>query len=475
MRKCDKFYIHEAAMIDPIYEIALFDGLSDDDYRWLLANSRELWLNPGDYWSHHGDVITSVYIVLEGELQITRILNGEKRVMGTTPRGIIGGEMSVLFDQVAQFDAVAIVLTRLMLLDVDTFRRIFAEIPSLGARILQIAMERTSGLATQVTQQQKIEALNTFSANLAHSLNNPASAASESSRTLRSDTLPALQRNTLALSALGLNDVQIRSLAALQSDAIHDASHWRILSPIERADGEDAIGHWLENAGVASAWDIAYIFVNAGVDPDDLSALTAHLPADHIRVVVEWLSSVLDAASLLNEIESSTARIAELVDGVKQYTYMDRGTSQAVDLNRDLDATLRMLVGRLHNVQVVRHYDPNLPHILGRGRDLNQVWTNVIENALDAMEDRGVLTVITRCENEFVMVEITDSGRGIPDDIMPHIFEPFFSTKKFAQGTTGLGLDIAYRIIKQHNGTPVLISVPGETRFIVRLPLDTEH
>jgi signal transduction histidine kinase len=459
--------------VDAIYQIELFDGLSERELQWIVENSHELVLQPGEYWSRQGEMPTGVYITLEGELQITRVLNGERQVMGTTPRGIIGGEMWVLFGDAVQVDAVAIVPSRLLIFDVPTFQRIFGEIPLLGARILRIAMERTSGIATQVTQRQKMEALNTFSANLAHSLNNPAAAASESSRMLRGQTLPTLQRNTLALGKLGLNDTQIASLAALQSDAIRDASHWQILAPIERADREDVIGTWLENAGITTAWDIAYIFVNAGVTPDDLDALTRSMPPEHVSSILEWLASVLDTASQLNEIESSTARIAELVEGVKQYTYMDRGLSQEVHINRDLDATLRMLSGRLRDVQVNRHYDPELPPILGRGSDLNQVWTNIIENALDAMDDVGVLNITTRCENDFVMVEITDSGRGIPEAIKAHIFEPFFSTKKFAQGTTGLGLDIAYRIIKQHQGTPVVFSKPGETRFIVRLPLNS--
>ena len=462
-------------MIDPIHQFEIFEGISDDDYRWVLANTSEEYVSAGDYWVREGDKARGMYIVVHGELQISRLLDGEKLIMGTTPRGIIGGELALLYNTNSFMDAVAIMDCRLMVFDVSAFRRIFTDVPLLGGRIFQIAMERAGGFATQVSQLQKMTALNTFSANLAHSLNNPAAAASESSRTLRADTLPALQRNTLALSALGLNEVQVSSFIALQSDAIRDASRWQMLDPLERADREDQIGQWLENTGVNTAWEIAYIFVNAGVTIDELNAVTASLQPDHVPIVMRWLSTVLDSASLLHEIETSTSRIAEMVDSVKQYTYMDRGVSQEVDLNRDLDATLRMFSSRLRDVQVIRHYDPNLPRILGRGSDLNQVWTNVIENALDAMEDRGVLSIITRCENENVMVEINDTGRGIPDEAMPRIFEPFFSTKKFAQGTTGLGLDIAYRIIMQHNGTPFVYSQPGETRFIVRLPLDTQR
>ncbi|MDX2160054.1 MAG: ATP-binding protein [bacterium] len=462
-------------MIDPIHQIDLFAGISDAEYQWLIAHSHEQILEPGMYWSREGEPAESVFIVLEGELQVSRTLNGELRVLGTTPRGIIGGELAILYQTPSQVNAVAIKPSRLMVFQEADFRELFGKVPAVAARILSIVMERTGGIVTQMTQQQKLDALQKVSANLAHSLNNPAAAASQSSRILRSEVLPRLQQHTLTLSSLGLSDLAVRSLIALQEDAIRDASHWIVLNPLERADREDQICAYLNDLGIEDASDIAHIFVDAGVRTEELTGIAAEMTREHAVAVVRWLSSVLDAAGLLSEIENSTGRIAELVDNVKKYTYMDRGKSQEVDLHRDLDSTLRIFADRLRNVQVIRTYDPALPHIVGRGSDLNQVWTNIIENALDAMNDQGTLRIITRCENEFVMVEITDDGPGIPVDVQEHIFEPFFSTKKFAQGITGLGLDIVYRITSQHNATVSVFSQPGETRFIVRLPLETGY
>jgi signal transduction histidine kinase len=199
--------------------------------------------------------------------------------------------------------------------------------------------------------------------------------------------------------------------------------------------------------------------------------LVATLPRESQPEAIAWVGATLAIDGLLGEIELSSHRISELVGAVKAYTYMDQGPVQTVDINRDLDNTLTVLNHKLKKgVAVSREYDPDLPKIQGRGGELTQVWTNLIANAIEAMEYKGNLRVITRCENNFAMVEITDNGPGISDDVLPRIFEPFFTTKGVGEGT-GLGLDISYKVIKQHSGTIEVQSRPGNTRFIVRLPV----
>jgi signal transduction histidine kinase len=313
-------------------------------------------------------------------------------------------------------------------------------------------------------------ALGKLSAGLAHELNNPAAAARRAAQSLR-EALPELHAETIALNSYQFSDEQTKALTTLQHSLIARVSQPPTLSPLDRSDREEAIGSWLEENGVSEGWEIAPVLVEAGFTVDELSELSDQVGAEAAPEVIAWLGHILNATELLDAVEQSTKRISDLVVAIKEYTYMDRAhVTEDLDVQRGLETTLRVLNHKLKHLNVVRDYDPTLPHITGNGSDLNQVWTNLIDNASDAMKGEGTLQVITRNENEFVMVEITDSGSGIPADVLPHIFEPFFTTKDVGAGT-GLGLDNCYRIIKQHHGTIEVQSQPGKTRFIVRIPV----
>ena len=448
--------------------IPIFEGLSADELAWLDANSTEETLANGDFFIQEGDEETRFYVVLEGELQVTRTLAGKKTVVGTTPRGIIGGELALLNETPSSVTAQAIMPSRLLVLGANTFRALFAFCPKLGARVLQIAAERTQNIAGLVKQQEKMAALGKLSAGLAHELNNPAAAARRAAGTLR-EALPALQEQTVLLNSLGLTEDQLCALHDFQQRAAKQAATAPALAPLEQSDREEALGDWLQEHGVDNGWELAPALVSAQLAPDDLEQLLQPLPPQAAPPVLAWLNQGLGAASLLDQIEQSTQRIAELVGAVKSYTFMDQGGMQEVDLHAGLDSTLAMLNHKLKGVKVVREYDPELPRVLASGSELNQVWTNLIDNAIDALGGKGTLRLITRCENSFAMVEVADDGPGIPEDVLPRIFEPFYTTKDVGVGS-GLGLDITYRIIRQHNGTVEVQSHPGLTRFIVRLP-----
>ncbi len=451
------------------YQMEIFHDLPAEEMEWLIAHNREMRLETGDYFYRIGDMPEGFYVVLEGELQVSSMVNGELKVMGTTPRGIIGGEIPVLYGSASPVNSRAIMPTTLMFFDTTAFRQIFAYAPTFGARVLRIAAERMSSTASMAVQQAKMAALGKLSAGLAHELNNPAAAARRAASTLH-EMLPQLQTQTLNLSRLNLTDAQIKNLITLQKDAIVNAGDSAPLSPIERSDREDALSDWLEAHEVPNAWDIAPTFINAGVTPDDMDELAQYVREENLPTVTAWLATALNAGALLCEIHETSERISDLVKAVKEYTYMDQGTVQEVDIHHGLEATLRVMKHKLRDVEVVRHYDPDLPKLMGRGGELNQVWTNLIDNAVYAMSGAGELKLITRNENEFVMIEVTDSGPGIPEDVLPHLFEPFYSTKPQGEGT-GLGLDMVYRIIQGHQGTIEARSEPGNTRFIVRLPL----
>lgn len=463
-------------MSDELCDIALFADAPAAELDWLLQHSTEVHLDTGAFFVKENDPGDRFYIVLDGELQVTRTMNGQEIVLGTTPRGIIGGEISLLHGAPSHISARAIAPSRLLVLDRDTFRAMFAACPTISSQVVQIAAQRTQGLATVLTQQEKMAALGKLSAGLAHELNNPAAAARRAAHSLH-ETMPRLQQQTMQLNGLGLRVEQITHLIMFQQQATARAGTMQPLAPLEQSDREDELGAWLqqqlppdwEQAGGLGAWEMAASFVTAGVTLDELIGLVATLPPNSTSNVLAWLHSTLEANGLLHAIEQSTRRISDLVGAVKAYTYMDQAPVQEVDIQKGLEDTLKVLNHKLKQVKVLREYEPELPRIMAQGGELNQVWTNLIDNAIDAMSGVGTLRVITRRENDFVMVEVADSGAGIPPDVLPRIFDPFFTTKEVGVGT-GLGLDISYRIIQQHNGTIEVHSQPGHTRFIVRLP-----
>lgn len=458
--------------INELRDILIFQDLPDVELAWLLANSHEQWLASGDYFVRENELECRFYVVLEGELQVTRTVNGQPTVMGTTPPGIVGGELALLNRTPSQVTAQAIMPSRLLVLDERAFRESFANCPVFGSRIFQIAAERTQGYASYVKQQEKMAALGKLSAGLAHELNNPAAAARRAAQTLR-EGLMALHQRTMQLNTLGLNEQQLTALVTFQQQAAEQAANVPPLSPLEQSDREDALDEWLDEHGVVGAWEMTAAFVTAGVTAEQLNSLVASLPPDSVAYVVTWLYQALATAGLLEEIEQSTRRISDLVSAVKAYTYMDQAPTQQVDIHKGLENTLMVMKHKLQNIHLIRQYDPQLPTILARGSELNQVWTNLLDNAIDALNGTGKIWVITRYENNFVMVEIADDGPGIPEEVQVRLFEPFFTTKDVGIGT-GLGLDISYRIIRQHNGTIEVRSEPGRTRFIVRLPVGSQ-
>jgi signal transduction histidine kinase len=341
----------------------------------------------------------------------------------------------------------------------------------MAVHLLEGAFFGNKNWAQAIGQRERLLALGSLSAGLTHELNNPAAAAVRATAALRERV--AGMRHKLGMIAGGKWDrTTLETLIQLQEEAADRVPKAQALTPLEASDREDAITQWLDDHGCRDGWDLAPTFVAAGLDVEWLGHVEATVDPGTLEAALRWLNYTVDTELLMNEIEDSTTRISTLVGAAKQYSQLDRGPYQVVDLHELLDSTLLMLSGKIPpGIRVVKEYDRSLPSIPAYAAELNQVWTNLIDNAVSAMGETGTLTVRTGLDRDQVFVEFADTGPGVPPEIRERIFEPFFTTKPVGEGT-GLGLDISWRIVvNKHHGDIRLDSSPGDTRFRVQLPI----
>jgi signal transduction histidine kinase len=323
-------------------------------------------------------------------------------------------------------------------------------------------------------QSEKMAQLGTLTAGITHELNNPASAARRGSAQLQVAFVDH-QRVMQDAFKLGFSEAQWDELAVLDELARKLAAQPVELSSLGRSDREEEIEEWLDSHGIENSWDYAPLLVNLGYEPAQMDVLERKFPAKHLEIVIRWMGSLFTIHSLLEEINQGTSRIGEIVRSLKSYVYLDQAPVQSIDIHEGLDNTLVMMRSKLKaGVLVQREYDAELPHIQGYGSELNQVWTNLIDNAIDAMEGKGTIIIRTQHDNDWVIVEVEDSGPGMPEEIQQKLFSPFFTTKPLGKGT-GLGLNISYKIIQKHHGEIKVFSQPGRTTFYVRLPVNFDE
>lgn len=457
-------------------ELFLFEALSDTQLEWIAEHGDVVSYRAGETVSAEGDPAKCFYVLLSGSLVMLRKVRGDEVELTRTdqPGVYSGATQFYLGDQVDQvYPATirAVTGATFLALPAEEFAAKFDQWFPMAVHLLQGMFVGLQNANTLVAQRERLLALGKLTAGLTHELNNPAAAAVRATETLRERF--AGMRHKLAMLADGHFDgLQLHQLTKIQDKFIQRMAAADELTPMQVADREDELGEWLEDRSVPGGWDLAPVFVAAGITASDLDEVSNVVDADFLEPALRWLAYTVETENLLIEVKESTKRISALVGAAKQYSQLDRTPHRDIDLHEGLKATLVMLAGKKpEGVRIVKEFDRSLPQVPAYAAELNQVWTNLIENAIDAVAGDGTVTIRTARDGDYALVEVIDDGPGVPDELKRRVFEPFFTTKGVGRGT-GLGLDVSWRVVvNRHGGDLTVVSRPGDTHFQVRLPL----
>jgi signal transduction histidine kinase len=446
----------------------LFEGLSDEELKRLMDNAKPLSLRAGEYLMKQGEPGDSAYVVLKGEFEIRKQSGQSVIKIDVRNPGDVLGEMALLSRSPRSASVIAITDSETLCISQEDFENLLATSSTAALAVLHWVMSRLSQNDALLHQQERMAALGTLSAGLAHELNNPAAAAQRSAAELEK-SLTKWQRLTHQMEVRAFSQNQTEWLSEFMDEASRRFAAPVKLEALEKIDLVDQLQTWLEANGFESAWELAPAMVNFGWNIESLEKLNDNICFD---LAVRWLGAGCMMMSLLTEVQQTTARLSEIVRAMKSYTYLDQAPVLEVDVHEGLENTLVIMQHKLKKgVTVKREYSQNLPRIEAFASELNQVWTNIIDNAIDAMNGQGEIILRTFAEDGNVVVEIADNGPGIPESIVERIYEPFFTTKAPGQGT-GLGLHISHDIVANHHRGQLLVrSKPGETVFKAVLPV----
>ena len=454
-------------IVEALRRVTALHGLPDSDLEWLATHCEETRYPGGTQMFREGDLATKMWILLCGEVHFRRQQGGAGLFIGRA--GQITGLLP--FSRMKTFGGYGFAATDVwgLQLDREKFPEMLAAIPSMGQRCVSIMLDRVREMTRLEQQAEKLTALGKLAGNLAHELNNPASAAQRAASGLIEE-LRTYGHQKFLLGGLCLDEEHMQSIRSWR-DRMEEQGRQTLGSSVTQAEREDQVQRWLRDHDIEQVWQIAPDLTELGVTTANLDELAELLHGQHLEIVLSQFASSVRTERMAQAMLDSTTRIFDLIAAVKDYSWMDQAPIQQVDISQSLETTLAMLQSRLGHIDIERHYAANLPRISAYASELNQVWMALIENALDAVDDHGRLRLSVACVGEFVVTEIWDNGHGIPEDIQARIFEPFFTTKAPGHGL-GLGLDTAQRIVRRHRGFIHVESKPGETCFQVRLPIE---
>jgi signal transduction histidine kinase len=456
----------------------LFEKLTDEQLSWIAEHGCTQHVAAGQLVLQEGEPADSFFVLLSGTVALTRrVGQDDVQTIRTEQRGVyMGATQAYIRDEGVerkyQASMRALDDSDFFVLSAEDFGSMMREWFPMAIHLLEGLTLGMRNTQAAISERQRLVALGALSAGLMHELNNPAAAASRATGALRQRV--AGMRHKLGMLAAGkVAPDRLDALVELQEDVIERAAKAPTLTALQAADREDELGDWMEQHDVTGGWDLAPVFAQGGLDVGCLELIkTKVVEPDLLDQAIHWIGYALETEQLMSDIEDATGRVSSLVASAKQYSQMDRAAHQWIDVHTGLDSTLVMLGHKIGDgVKVVKDYDRGLPQVPAHPAELNQVWTNIIDNAVQAMHGAGTLTIRTYRVDDHVIVSIGDTGPGVPEDLRKRVFEPFFTTKAVGEGT-GLGLDISYRIVVNgHGGDITLESQPGDTRFLVKLPL----
>jgi signal transduction histidine kinase len=453
-------------LVAKLRNIPVFGDLPQEDLLWFISQCEERRAAAGEIIMREGDHPDFMMVMLEGEMRARAEHGSADGPVFTITAGDVTGMLPFSRLKVITVTGRAVLPSHFLGFRVTAFPELFRRMPELTRRLVGLLTDRVRSVTRTEQQHEKLAALGKLSAGLAHELNNPSAAARRSAAALR-DCLARL-REAARNSEIGPEDCGL--LAQREEEIRSTLKPAQFKDEFARVEREEAVQAWLEAHNVEDAWKLSPSLADAGLTDAHLATLAAAAGAS-VGPELTRFATLLEMERIADELEHSSARISDLIKAIKEYSYMDQGAMQEVDIERGIETTLTIMNHKLkRGITVIRDYAQNLPKVTSSGSELNQVWTNLIDNAADAMKSSGKLTIRTARENDFVLVEIADNGAGIPPEALSRIFDPFFTTKGVGEGT-GLGLDVVNRIIKNVGGHISVTSVPGDTRFQVRLPI----